>query len=93
MIQILFYIYCAGILIGTTVECYNFSQAVKVMDSLSGYFFMVLHTLIETSKHFLWPFTLPLRIVQLFFLKGAAEDMTKVLEEYNGIDSDDWKGW
>jgi len=93
MIQTLFYIYCAGILIGTIIECYNFSQAVKVMDSLAGYFFMVLHTLIETSKHFLWPFTLPLRIVQLFFLKGAAEDMTRALEEYNGLDSDDGKGW
>ena len=89
LIQILFYIYCAGIVGVALYECKMFAENIKKLQRTSSFIFLVLEVLKGCAKGFVWPVTGVLFILQIPFAKGALEDMGELLQDYQGYDDEE----
>jgi len=89
LIQILFYIYCAGIVGVALYECKMFAENIKKLQRTSSFIFLVLEVMKKISVGFLWPIVGILFIIQMPFAKGALDEMNSLLSDYNGYPDDE----
>ncbi len=89
MIDILIYIYFAGIVAGSVIEAVKFHHAIKILSSFGGFLFMLIDVLIHIGKLFVWPVTATLRLIQLLFLESAVDDFNEAMGDYNGYDQEE----
>ena len=76
--QYFFYFWLAGIIIGFVYECWEFLQSVRLVSSKGSVAFMFLDLCKRGSELVVWPITLVMTILQMFFFKDLLDDLNVV---------------